>query len=59
MGVHSTGGQHDDITLLDDDDDNYDVEEDEENPGRLVRDRGEAAAEQWTNAKEVFSLGRK
>lgn len=39
--------------LLDDDNDDHNVEEDEEDPGRLVSDGSEAAAEKWEKVKEA------
>lgn len=35
------------------------MEEDEEDPGRLVRDRSKATAEKWEKVKEAAFGGRK
>lgn len=40
------------LALLENDDDNYDVEEDKKDPGRNVGDGGKAAAEKWSLVKK-------
>lgn len=47
------GSECDAAALLDDDNDDHDVEEHEEDAGRLVSDEGEAAAEEWAAVKEA------
>lgn len=47
----------DTAALLDDDNDDHNVEEDEEDPGRLVSDEAEATAEEWVKVKEEGQVG--